>query len=223
MGPGIIIPVLLVAVVVPVAFVWARRRFKEHGEFGGESPTAPAVRLTSNALRTLASPPWRVVYEIAADRLDGVEHVLIGPSGVFAVETSMEPLPEPIADADPHAVAAAAIMRGALDDALRRCAMVSDRLVRIQWGANTAGAPVSVELMPGVTAVDGRRITEWARAATTGHDGPPLSPAQVDLAWQTVLTSIAAPTRWRERYLKRSRLGSRITEARPASSSASHG
>ena len=105
----------------------------------------------------------------------------------------MDPLPGPIADPDPHAVAAAAIMRGALDDALRRCAMVSDRLVRVQWGATTAGAPVSVELMPGVTAVDGRCIADWARAVTTGRDGPALSPAQVDLAWQTVLTAIGRP------------------------------
>ena len=193
MGPGIIIPVLLVAVVVPVAFVWARRRLKEQADIGGEPPTAPALRLTSNALRSLESPPWRVVYEVASERLGGVEHVLIGPAGVFAVATSMDPLPAPITDADPHAVAAAAIMRGALDDALGRCAMVSDRLVRIQWGANTAGAPVSVELMPGVTAVDGRRIADWARAVTTGRECPTLSQAKVDLAWQTVLTAIGRP------------------------------
>ena len=193
MGPGIIIPLLLVAVVVPVVFVWARRRFKEQADTGGELPTAPAVRLTSNALRALESPPWRVVYEIAADRMNGVEHVLIGPAGVFAVETSMDPLPAPVAGADPHAVAAAAIMRGGLDDALRRCAMARDRLVRIPWGANPADTPASVDLMPGVTAVDGRRITEWTRDVTTGRDGPTLSPAQIDLAWQTVLTAIGRP------------------------------
>jgi hypothetical protein len=193
MGPGIIIPVLLVAIVVPVAFVWARRRFKEQTNIGGELPTAPAVRLTSNALRGLESPPWRVVYEIAPDRMNGVEHVIIGPAGVYAIETSMDPLPQPIADADPHAVAAAAIVRGGLDDALGRYAMASDRLVRVHWGANAAGTPASVEWMPGVTAVDGRRVAEWAAAATTGRDGPPLSPLQVDLAWQTVVTAIGRP------------------------------
>ena len=193
MGPGIIIPVLLVAVVVPLAFVWARRRFKEQTSIGGERSTAPAIRLTSNALRGLESPPWRVVYEIAPDRMNGVEHVVVGPAGVYPIETSMDPLPAPIADADPHAVAAAAITRGGLDDALRRCAMVSDRLVRVHWGANPAGAPASVEVMPGVTAVDGRRIAEWAASATAGRDGPRLSPAQVDLAWQTVVTAIGRP------------------------------
>ena len=193
MGPGIIIPVLLLVVIVPVVFVWARRQFKEPGNVAGELATAPAARLTSNALRTLQSPPWRVVYEIAPERMSGVEHVLIGPGGIFAIETSMDPMPAPIADPDPHAVAAAAIVRGGLDDALRRCAMTSDRLVRIHWGANDSGSPVSVELLPGVTVVDGRRVGEWADAASVGRDGPSLSPAQVDLAWQTAVTAIGRP------------------------------
>jgi hypothetical protein len=193
MGPGIIIPVLLVAVVVPVAFVWAHRRFKEPGGNAAEPASAPAVRLTSNALRKLDSPPWRVVYEIAPERMSGVDHVLIGPAGVFAIETSMDPMPPPIADPDPHAVAAAAIMRGGLDDALRRCAMTSDRLVRIHWGANEDGSSPNEELMPGVTVVDGRRLGEWAVAASVRRDGPPLTPAQVDLAWQTVVTAIGRP------------------------------
>jgi hypothetical protein len=193
MGPGILIPVLLLVVVVPVGFVWARRRFKEQGSVGGELPSAPAIRLTSKALRTLESPPWRVVYEIGPDRMDGVEHVLIGPAGIFAIVTSMDPMPRAVADPDPYAVAAAAIKRGGLDDALGRCAMTSDRLVSVQWGANEGAAPLSVELLPGVTAVDGRRLGEWADGATAGRDGPVLSAAQVDLAWQTVVTAIGRP------------------------------
>jgi hypothetical protein len=193
MGPGIIIPVLLLAVVLPVGFLWARRRFKEPGSVAGELPSAPAILLTSKALRTLESPPWRVVYEIGHDRMDGVEHVLVGPAGIFAVVTSMDPMPRAVADPDPHAVAAAAIKRGGLDDALRRCAMTSDRLVTIHWGANAGAAPLGIELLPGVTAVDGRRVGEWADGATAGRDGPALSPAQVDLAWQTVVTAIGRP------------------------------
>lgn len=193
MGPGIIIPVLLLAVVVPVGFVWARQRFKEPGSVAGELPSAPAVRLTSKALRELESPPWRVVYEIGPDRMDGVEHVLVGPAGIFAVVTSMDPMPRAVSDPDPHAVAAAAIKRGGLDEALRRCAMTSDRLVTVQWGANEGAAPLSLEVLPGVTAVDGRRVGDWAESATAGRDGPALSPAQVDLAWQTVVTAIGRP------------------------------
>jgi hypothetical protein len=193
MGPGIIIPVLIVAIVVPVAFVWARRRFKEPGAADGELSSAPAARLTSNALRTLESPPWRIVYEMGHERMGGVEHVLIGPAGIFAVTTSMDPMPTSAAEPDPHAVAAAAILRGALDDALRRCAMTSDRLLSIYWGVNEPEAPASVEVLPGATAVDGRRVGTWADGAVAGRDGPPLSPAQVDLAWQTVVTAIGRP------------------------------
>ena len=71
--------------------MWARRQFKQPGAVAGELSSAPAARLTSNALRALESPPWRVVYEIGHDRMDGVEHVLIGPAGIFAVVTSMDP------------------------------------------------------------------------------------------------------------------------------------
>jgi hypothetical protein len=195
MGPGILIPVLLLAVIVPVGAMWAHRRFRSPGDRADEPVTAPAARLTSNALRALASPRWRVVYEIHHDRLGGVEHVLIGPPGIFALVTSMDPMPaEPDGDPDAHAVAEAAILRGALDDALRRCAMTGDRLVTVHWGINTAGdTPTSVDLLPGATAVDGRQIENWAAALATRPDGTSLTQAQVDLAWQTVVTAIGRP------------------------------
>src|SRR5262245_22925549 len=121
MGPGIVIPVVVIAVVVPIVFMWARRTFKEAGGETADEVTPPSGLLTSNALRRLPSPPWRVVHEIAAERLGGVEHVLIGPGGIFAVDTSMDPMPQPLDVApDVHEVANAAIKRGALDDALRR-------------------------------------------------------------------------------------------------------
>ena len=195
MGPGILIPVLLIAVIVPVGVMWAHRRFKSPGDGADETTTAPGGRLTSNALRALAAPPWRVVYEIHRERLGGVEHVLIGPPGIFALITSMDAMPAaPDADPDVHAIAGAAILRGGLDDALRRCAMVSDRLVMVHWGINGAGAsPTSVDLLPGATAVDGRQIETWAAALCGRPDGSSLTPSQVDLAWQTVVTAIGRP------------------------------
>jgi hypothetical protein len=190
MGLNIIVPVVIVLIVMPTVFVWARKRFKQ----GGESATIdagsdPSRRLTSNALRSLPAPPWRVVYEVADDKLGGVEHVVIGPSGVFAVRTSMSALPEPISDPEPQALAAVAIMRGALDDALRRCAMTSDALVTVHWGVNADKKPASVEVMPGSHAVDGRKLEHWANGLGAGR----LTPAQVDLAWQTVVTAIGRP------------------------------
>jgi hypothetical protein len=193
MGPGILIPVLLVAVVVPTGVMWAHRRFKSPGERDDEPASAPAARLTSTALRSLPAPPWRVVYEIHPDRLGGVEHVVLGPPGIYAVVTSMDPMPAaPAGDPDAHAIAQVAIRRGALDDALRRCAMTSDRLVTVHWGVNAAGRS-AIDLLPGATAVDGRQIEAWAGASATRVDGTVLTPAQVDLAWQTVVTAIGRP------------------------------
>ena len=199
MGPGIIIPVLLVVVVVPLAFVWAKRYLKDGaGGLADEPIVAPSARLTSNALRELPSPTWRVVYEIAEERLGGIGHVLLGPAGIFAVQTSMEPPPAASADPpDPHAVAAAAIARGGLDDALRRCAMSSDRLITVHWGVPNAGAPIAFDTVPGATAVLGRSLSEWAERASTDvvadPERTPLSPAQVDLAWRTVTIAIGRP------------------------------
>lgn len=189
MGPGIIIPVVVLAIVVPIGFTWARR-LRDAGATGADvGTTAPATRLTSNVLREIPSPPWRVVYEIAPDKLGGVEHVLIGPPGIFAVATTMEPVPAgPPTRTDAHAMAQAAIVRGDLDDALRRCGMTSRALVRVHWGPPNGG-PTAVTTLPGVVAVDGRSLVAW----THGLDDSDLGPAQVDLAWQTVTTAIGRP------------------------------
>ncbi len=196
MGPKILIPLFLLIVIVPTVSFWAKKRFKT-GLDGGDSPVvAPSGRLTSNALRSLSTPPWRVVYEIGPDKLGGIEHVLIGPAGAFALTTSLEPLPPPHApDADhddPHEVARVAIIRGELDDALRRCALQSSGLVEVHWGPAADGAPASLSAGYGVIAVEGRQLEAWADGLAS-NDGTVLTPAQVDLAWQTVVTAIGRP------------------------------
>lgn len=190
MGLDIIIPIVLIAVIVPAVFIWAKRTFKNAAPGTGNDPvSAPGDRLTSVALRELDTPPWRVVYEVPPDKLDGIAHVLIGPPGVFAIRTSMEPLPAPSTEpVDPKAVGEAAIARGSVDDALRRCSMSSHRLVVAHWGVNDGG-DLALDPLPGVTAVDGRRIGEWA----DGLDAGELAESQVDLAWQTILTAIGRP------------------------------
>jgi hypothetical protein len=188
MGPGIIIPVVILAIVLPLGFTWAKR-LKE-GALAADTGEVvpPASKLTSKAFRELPTPPWRIVYEIGDTKLGGVEHVLIGPPGVFAVQTTIDPLPAaPIEAPDAQAIARAAIVRGELDDALARAGMSSDRLVRVHWGPPTEG-PTAVEQLPGVTAVDGRAIDAWVASLPET-----LSAAQIDLAWQTVTTAIGRP------------------------------
>ena len=203
MGLGIIIPLVLVAIVVPIAFTLAKRYLKDGAASGVDEPViTPSTRLTSNALRELPTPTWRVVYEIAPEKLGGPAHVLVGPPGIFAVQTSMDPIPvAPPAEHDPHTIAGAAIARGGLDDALRRCAMSSDQLLTIHWGAPVEGSPVAVDTVPGAIAVDGRSVARWAERAiehtiegvTAGSTREPLSQSQIDLAWQTVTVAIGRP------------------------------
>lgn len=197
MGPGIIIPIVLLVVVVPIVGVLAKRYLKDGAANRSDEPVvAPSARLTSNALRALPTPTWRVVYEIAEEKLGGPGHVLVGPPGVFAVMTSMEPVPTGAGDAhDAHAVAAAAIARGGLDDALRRCGMSSDRLLTVHWGVPDEGAQIVIDTVPGATAVDGRSFDRWAEQvlAEVDPERAPLTQAQVDLAWQTVTTAIGRP------------------------------
>lgn len=191
MGPDIIIPVVVLAIIVPLGILWAKKNFKDGAQRGFDDDSSfvsPSDRLTSSSLRELESPPWRVVYEVAQDKLGGITHVLIGPPGIFAVKTSMDPLPEPTPEATPAAIGRAAIERGGVDDALGRCNMASDELVVVHWGVNDGG-PASVDVMYGVTAVDGRRVSEWAASRPETR----LSSAQVDLAWSTVLTGIGRP------------------------------
>lgn len=191
MGLNIIIPLVLLAIAVPLALTWAKKSLKDAPSRLDDAPvTAPSARLTSSALRELPFPPWRVVHEIAQDKLNGIDHVLIGPAGIFAVSTSLDSLPDaPSAPPDAHDVAQAAIKRGALDDALARCAISSDRLVQVYWGATSAANALSTDPLPGVSAVDGRSLTTWV----TALEGGVLTAAQIDLAWQTVITAIGRP------------------------------
>lgn len=196
MGAGIIIPVVVVAIVVPAVLLVAKRYLKggagSTDDLPDELVLTPAIRLASRALRELPSPRWRVVHEIADDRLGGPTHVLIGPPGVFAVETSIDPMPSPPAGPpDPRTVARAAIARGGLDDALRRCGLTSRCLVTIHWAARPDTAPDTVETAPGSVAVDGRSLATWAARSADGDAS--LSPDQVDLAWRTVTTAIGRP------------------------------
>lgn len=73
MGLDIIIPVVLIAVIVPAVFIWAKQTFKdaEPGATMNDAAAATGDRLTSAALRDLQSPPWGVVYEVAPDKLGG--------------------------------------------------------------------------------------------------------------------------------------------------------
>jgi hypothetical protein len=188
-GPGIIIPLIAVAILVPAGLV-VFRRYLNSIKPDSESGAPSGARLTAAALHRLPAPPWRVVYEVASDSLMGIDHVLIGPAGILAITTSLSTMPAPSTDRpSPETVAKGAIARGDLDDLLRRCALESTGHVTVHWGRVDDADAVVVEIAHGSIAVSGHRIDDWFESLpTTG-----LSPAQVDLAWQTVVTGIGRP------------------------------
>jgi hypothetical protein len=186
-GPGIIVPIVAVLIVVPAGFVLFKRYMRGMQIDRDTEPSG--ARLTAAALHRLATPGLRVVYEVAPDALGGIDHVLLGPGGIFAISTSLAPMPEPPAERPSAAqMAKGAIARGGLDDVLRRCAMQSTAHVTIHWGRDDDGATV-IEVAHGDLAVSGPRIEQWLAALP----GDRLTPAQVDLAWQTVVTGIGRP------------------------------
>ncbi len=188
-GPRIIVPIVAVVVIVVAGFVLFKR-YLNSIKPDPDSGIPSGSRLTAAALHRLPTPPWRVVYEVASDTLGGIDHVLIGPAGIFAITTSLAPMPTP-SPQPPSAetVAKGAIARGDLDDLLRRCAMESTGHVAVYWGRSDDTDAVVVDIAHGSIAVSGHRIDDWFESLpTTG-----LSPLQADQAWQTVVTGIGRP------------------------------
>lgn len=193
-GPGIVIPLVALAILIPLAW-WAatkQLRAATTPRGGAEaSPGAAGARLTSAALHRTVSPPWRVILEVPPGRLGDIEHVLIGPPGIFGVSTVLEPLPHSSATTtEPSAaeLAASAVARADLDDALERCALASDARVVVHWG-RTDAQHHSLDSGFATIAVDGNRLADWIAAMEHNR----LSSPQIDLAWQTVCLAIGRP------------------------------
>jgi hypothetical protein len=207
-SPGIVIPLVLLPIVLILAVVWYRRSMADLSV--DEPRPVSGVRLTSQALHRLPSPPWRVVHEIGG-ALGGVDHVIIGPPGVIAITTIAADRPDlerlRAAAGVAGLVSEAAIQRGPVDE-LARPAGTSCRLsARLFWGSPDGDRPAWEEAAHGCHLVEGQRLDEWIAAlmadgATPGPstgDGPPpppaptLTPAQVDLAWQAIVMGIGRP------------------------------
>jgi hypothetical protein len=188
-GPGIVIPVILLAVLVPLGLMWGRRTAKRL-QAGVAPAPIPGARVTSAALHTIKPVGWRTVLEVPSGTLGDIDQVLIGPPGVFAVTTSMTPMPVAgtIDPTDALATAAAAVARGALDDVLRPYRMESVALVTVHWD-QPGDRPITVDTAYGAVAVDGHQLAPWL----VGLDGDDLTPAQVDLAWQAVTKAVGRP------------------------------
>lgn len=194
MSLGIIIPIVLLFVLLGGGLTWYKQTMQNMAP-GSTPRQVNGARLTSERLRELPTPPWRFVFEISEDKLGGVDHVIIGPSGVIAVSTQMldRPLladrPDRPDRPDPQLVANAALMRGSVDELAKRAGVSCNVLAKVYWGTAQPERPAAVQSMYATLIVEGQRLNDWLLTLPPG----PLTPAQIDLAWQTILTGIGRP------------------------------
>ncbi len=187
--PTVLIPFLVLLAALVGFYLWYRNKIKELTLDPDDRPL-PGARLTAERLRALSSPPWRVVFEIGEKYLGSIDHVVVGPSGVLAIETLATDRPSGVGQvAQAQLVANAAIARGDVDELAARVGAGCKTLVRVYWGTPQPDSPAAIELVPGLVAVEGQRLTDWLVALPPG----PLQPAQVDQVWQHVSTGIGRP------------------------------
>ena len=186
---SILIPLVAMTAALVLFYVWYQRKLAEMKP-DADSRSLPGARLTAERLRLLASPPWRVVYEINDRHLGAVDHVVVGPTGAIAIETLMLDRPTIVKDhGDAQLIATAAIERGDVDDLTRTVGVPCSVLAKVYWGAPQLDLPAALEVTTGLVAVDGHRLVDWLIGLPPG----PLSPAQVDQVWNVVTTGIDRP------------------------------
>lgn len=191
MRVSVLIPLVLGIVALVAFWFWYRRAIARMSPDSDDRAPA-AVRLTSERLSSLSSPGWRVVHEVPADRLGGVDHVVIGPPGVIAIETVLSDRPTAVDGGrtlTPEATMAAATARGAVDDLTHPVGIDCRTLAKAFWGAPDADRPAADEVAPGVVDVEGQRLIDWLESL------PPstMHSSQVDLVWSAVLRGIGRP------------------------------
>lgn len=173
-------------------YSWYRKKMADMDPSDGER-SLPGARLTSERLRSMPNPPWRVVVEIGEKSLGSIDHVVIGPAGPIAIETIMADRPSLEAtQAQNNAaqlMANAAINRGDLDDITSSVGVPCRLLAKVYWGTPVPDEPAGVNVTEGLVAVEGQRLAHWLMTLPPGS----LTPAQIDQVWQAVLTGIGRP------------------------------
>ena len=189
MKVGVLLPLVAATVALVLFFLWYRRKLADLKP-ETEQRSLPGARLTAERLRRLASPPWRVVYEIGERHLGAVDHVVIGPTGVIAIETLMMNRPDVAEGADgAQLVATPPIERGDVDDLTRAIGVPCNLLAKVYWGTAQPDLPAAIEVTTGLVAVDGHRLVDWLVGLPPG----PLSPTRVDQVWYVVTTGVGRP------------------------------
>lgn len=187
-SPRIVISVFAIIAVMVVAYMMYKRYISSLAP-DEKVRQVNGARLTSENLHGLPTPPWRIVFEISEDKLSGVDHVVIGPSGVIAVTTIMADRPTAVTEPEAHQVAASAVSRSGVDELAQRAGLQCNMSAKVFWGTPHPELPAAIETMHATMAVEGQRFTEWLSTLPPG----PLTPTQIDAAWQAILIGIGRP------------------------------
>ena len=184
----ILIPIAVLAVFLVGGFAWYRRKIDAIGP--GDAVLPSSARLTAERLRTLPTPPWHAVYEIAEGRVGTIDNIVIGPPGVIAITTVLGERPAPTdPDESPGAIAQAALARADVTDLLTPFNGSCDTLATVFWGAAQPELPAAYRTTTGAVAVDGHRLTEWLMTLPPA----PVATSQLDQWWQAVTVGIGRP------------------------------
>lgn len=189
---SILIPIVLVVVVAAVVIAFAGR-LRTTSDRATETRLPSGTRLTTNALRQLPQPPWRIVPEIESAALDGIDHVVIGSSGVYAITTCL--LTSPVE-------ANQLTGRSVRDQTVRAtfvrsyiAALAGDTIanatthVTAMWGSHATDIDHGTSPSEGTVMIDGARLVDWLQAS----DDERLGGSSIDLAWSQICIGIGRP------------------------------
>jgi len=152
--------------------------------------TAPTMmgdlgeQFTAAELRTLSRSGWSVVNHVLLQTRD-IDHVLVGPGGVIAVETKWSSLPWTVDPPENRIRDAVESIRAharqlTLWHSLKSLGVGQVRPVLILWGARADEIPLT--LADGVPVAGGPAARAWL--ATLGSDA--LTDEQVRRAWEAL-------------------------------------
>lgn len=149
-------------------------------------------------LRRLRHRGWRLVNHFAIRPWD-IDHVLVGPGGVFAVKTKWSRQPWTVDPAQARIQSAVGQVRRNAEDLrrwadLRRAGVVQVQPLVVLWGPSTpdADGTTAIRQVDGVWVVPGPALRQWTEdLPSTG-----LDPETVRAAWHVLDHQV----RRRDRY-----------------------
>ena len=150
---------------------------------------------TASELRPLQRRGWKLINHFIArgGNWPDIDHVLLGPGGIFAIETKWSAASWNLTSPDGRVREAVARAKSSarhleLVHYVRSCGKPTVTPLVVLWGGT--GDPTIQHTVDGVTVLSGRQIKPWR----TGLRGGALTPEQVDNLW----TALDEETRTRD-------------------------